>query len=139
MPWVIFLFIGAFDWGFYAHALISVESAVRVASLYGANAASGSVSQSGACTLVLDELKIVANVANLSGCTGTLSSSQPVILSVTCPAASSALDNLNAVQVALTYRTINLIPIPGLLPSQVTLYRVAQMPMQSNHTCSLVS
>ena len=23
MPWYVFLFVGAFDWGYYAHALIS--------------------------------------------------------------------------------------------------------------------
>jgi hypothetical protein len=30
MPWYVFLFVGAFDWGFLAHALISTESAARV-------------------------------------------------------------------------------------------------------------
>lgn len=139
LPWVIFLFVGAFDWGFYAHALISTESAARVAAIYGANASSGSVSQSAACGLVLDELKIVSNVANLSGCAGVLSASQPVILNVTCPQPSAALDNLNTVQVALSYQTINLIPIPGLLAGKVTLYRVVQMPMKGNSTCAVAS
>jgi hypothetical protein len=34
MPWFVFLFVGAFDWGFFAHALISTQSAARVAALY---------------------------------------------------------------------------------------------------------
>lgn len=139
LPWICFLFVGAFDWGFYAHALISVESAARVASVYGAGAASGQVSQSEACTLVLDELKIVANVQGLASCTGTLSATQPVILTVTCPAPTSSLDSLNYVQVAVQYQTVNLIPIPGILPGTTTLYRVAAMPMKGNHTCTVVS
>ena len=28
-PWIFFLFIGVLDWGFYASALISLESGVR--------------------------------------------------------------------------------------------------------------
>jgi hypothetical protein len=139
MPWVVFLFVGAFDWGFYAHALISVESAARVVALYGANATSGNVSRSASCSLVLDELSIASNVANLTVCTGTLSATQPVILSATCPSPSSSLDNLNYVQMDLAYQTINLIPIPGLLASKVILRRVIQMPMSSNNTCTIVS
>jgi hypothetical protein len=137
LPWIVFLFVGAFDWGFYAHALISTESAVRVAALYGSNAASGKVSSTAACTLVLDELKIVSNVTNLTSCTGTLSASQPVILSATCPATSSSLDNLNTVQMALTYQTLQLIPIPGLLMGQATIYRTVQLPMKGNTACSI--
>jgi TadE-like protein len=37
LPWVLFLFVGAYDWGFYAHALISTENAARTAALWGAN------------------------------------------------------------------------------------------------------
>ena len=33
-PMFVFLFIGAFDWGFYIHALISAENAVRSAASY---------------------------------------------------------------------------------------------------------
>lgn len=137
LPWIVFLFVGAFDWGFYAHALISTESATRVAALYGANAANGNVSSSEICSLVLDELKIVANVSGLSSCTGTLSNTQPVIVSTTCPAQSSSLDNLNTVQVTVTYQTLQLIPIPGLLEGQAILSRTVQFPMKNNNTCTV--
>jgi len=33
LPWYLLLFIGAFDWGFFAHGLISTESAARVGAL----------------------------------------------------------------------------------------------------------
>ena len=33
-PWLIFMFIGAMDWGFYAYALIATEAAARVGCMY---------------------------------------------------------------------------------------------------------
>ncbi len=134
LPWVLFLFVGAFDWGFYAHALISTEDATRVAALYAANLSNGNPKTATACTLVLNELSIAANVAGLSSCTsGTVTNSQPVGVSLTC----TSLDSLNAVQVAVTYRTLQLVPIPGLLTGQTTLYRTAEIPMNKNTSCSV--
>jgi len=126
MPWFIFLFVGAFDWGFYAHALISTESAARTAALY---LASGPASSSTACTsYVLEELRIVANV----GTSVTSCSALPVIMTASCTTTAG----LSTAQVAVTYQTLNLIPIPFLLESQATFYRVVQMPMQTG-TCSI--
>jgi Flp pilus assembly protein TadG len=34
LPWVLFLFVGAFDLGFYNYALISTQNAARVAAWY---------------------------------------------------------------------------------------------------------
>jgi len=138
MPWILFLFVGAFDWGFYAHALISTESAARVAVIYAANASGGNVSSSTVCSLALDELKIVANVSGLVSCSGTLNDSQPVVVSATCPAPTSSLGNLNTVRISVAYRTLQLIPIPGLLAGKINLYRVVQMPMKGNATCTIV-
>jgi Flp pilus assembly protein TadG len=134
VPWAIFLFVGAFDWGFYAHALISIEDATREAALYAANLSSGNPKTSTACSLVLNELSISANVANLSTCTsGTVSSSQPVGISLSC----TTLDSLNAVKVTVTYQTLQLIPIPGVLSGQVTLTRSVELPMNNNSSCTV--
>jgi hypothetical protein len=130
LPWFIFLFVGAYDWGFYAHALISIESAARVAALNSANAGGGNVSATTACNLVLDELKIAANTTNVTTC-----SALPVIVTPTCTTTAG----LNAVQVAVTYRSLQLVPIPGLLQGQATLYRTVQMPMKNNNTCTIGS
>ena len=130
MPWFIFLFVGAFDWGFYAHALISVQSAARVAALYGSSASSGNVSATAACTYVLGELKVVSNVSNVASC-----SASPVQVTRSC----TTLGGLNAVQMAVTYQTMTLIPIPGLLNNQFSLYRSTELPMQNNNTCTPVS
>ena len=134
LPWILFLFVGAFDWGFYAHALISTEDATRVATLYAANLSNGNPKTSTACTLVLNELSVAPNVAGVSTCTtGAVTSSAPVGVSLTC----KTLDSVNAVQTAVTYQTVALIPIPGLLAGQMTLYRTAEMPMNKNSSCTV--
>jgi len=130
MPWLIFLFVGVFDWGFYSHALISIESAARVAALYGSSASGGNVSASAICSRVLDELKISANTSGISTCMAL-----PVIVTPSCTTTAG----LNAVQVAVTYQTLQLIPIPDLLTGQATLHRVVQIPMRNNNTCTAVS
>ena len=135
LPWIIFLFVGAFDWGFFAHALISTENAARVAAVYSADLASGNPHTSTACQLVLNELSIAANVSGLTSCNSgsSVTDSQPVAISVTC----STLDSVNSVQVAVTYRTLQLVPIPGLLTGRVNLYRTAQLPMNNNSSCTV--
>jgi hypothetical protein len=125
MPWFVFLFVGAYDWGFYSHALISTESAARTAALYLSSGASTSAQ---ACTYVLEEMRIVSNVgSSISTCAAA-----PVLTKATCITTAS----LSTAQMAVTYQTIGLIPIPYLLESQATFYRVVQMPMQSG-TCSI--
>lgn len=133
LPWVIFLFVGAFDWGFYAHALISTENATRVAAIYAANLGGGSISEATACQLVLNELSISVNVAGKTTCTWgtTVTTAAPVAVQETC----TTVDSVNAVQVAVTYQTIQLIPIPGFLAGKVTLYRTATLPMNNNVAC----
>ena len=134
MPWVILLFVGAFDWGFYAHALISTEDATRSAAIYAANLANGNPVTATACTLVLNDLSISANVAGLSTCTsGAVTSAAPVGVSLTC----TSLDSVNAVKAQVTYQTLQLIPIPGLLVGQTVLSRTAEMPMSKNSSCSV--
>jgi len=59
----------------------------------------------------------------------------PVVVAVSCTTTAG----LNAIQVAVTYQTLQLIPIPGLLKRQAVLYRVVQMPMHNNNTCTTVS
>jgi Flp pilus assembly protein TadG len=118
LPWYIFLFVGAFDWGYYSHALISVQSAVRVAGLYAASQSSVP-SVSAVCPYVRNELKIVANVTDSLTCTAS-----PVVLSVT---SVTGADGNPAYKVSLTYTTVQLIAIPGLLTNQATFTRTLQM------------
>ena len=123
MPWIVFLFVGAFDWGFYAHALISTESAARVAALYTSTSNGTAADQATACTLVLQELSISSNVPASGTC-----SSLPVIVTAT---AVSGADGQPATQVTVTYQTLSLIPIPGALTNQVSISRTAQLRLRS--------
>jgi Flp pilus assembly protein TadG len=118
MPWYVFLFVGAFDWGFFAHALISVESATRVAALYAASQSSAP-SVSTICPIVVNEMKIVSNVGSSLTC-----GSSPLVVSVT---SGTGADGQTAYTVSVTYTTLNLIPIPGLLSRQTTFTRYLEI------------
>jgi uncharacterized protein YjdB len=121
LPWYIFLFIGAFDWGFYSHALISTESAARVAVLYTSSNSSHATDSTGACQYALRELQAEVNLSATITCPATALPAIVTATEVTGP------DGQPAAQVAVTYQTQQLIPIPGLLSGQATIYRVVQM------------
>jgi Flp pilus assembly protein TadG len=119
MPWVFLLFIGAVDWGFYAYSLISMQAAVRTAVLYTSTGDSTKADSVGACALVVAEMSSLPNVAS----TGNDCSSNPVVsaTSVVGP------DSNPASQVSVRYRSMSLIPIPGLLSKQFTITRIGKM------------
>ena len=118
-PWIIFLFIALFDWGFYAYSLITLETAARNAASWNANHndATNSVK---ACEIVTYEMQSLVNMGGVTTCgTGT-----PVAVSA---AQVTGPDNDPGAQVAVTYTTPALIPIPGLLAKQFTITRVVTM------------
>jgi Flp pilus assembly protein TadG len=119
-PWVFLLFIGALDWGFYACALISLQAAARTAALYTSTSAATVSDSTTACSLVLGEM---ANLPNI----GTVCSTNPVVTatSVTGP------DSATATQVSITYTSVALIPLPGLLRKQFTITRTVKMRLRS--------
>src|SRR5215813_10372427 len=76
-PWIIFLFIGALDWGFYAVSLITLENASRVAAVYAAN---GNYNDNtGICDVLRSEMTSLSNMQGVSTCGG----SSPVSFSST--------------------------------------------------------
>jgi Flp pilus assembly protein TadG len=118
MPWFVFLFVGAFDWGFYSHALISVESAVRVAALYSAGQSSVPAVTT-LCPIVRNEMKALSNINS-----GLTCDSAPLLVSVTSGAGP---DGQTAYTVSVTYTSVRLIPIPGLLTNLSTFTRSVQV------------
>jgi Flp pilus assembly protein TadG len=131
-PWLIFLFIGAMDWGFYAYSLIATEAAARVACLYTSSSASTATDTTSACTYALDQLRRMPNVGTgMSTCASgnAVSSSSPVGVSAT---SVTGPDGNAAAQVSVTYLTPVFIPqvMGGSyagLPKQVTITRTIQM------------
>src|SRR5947209_8719101 len=119
MPWVFFLFIGVLDWGFYSYSLISMQAAIRTAVLYTASGTATAADSTTACTLVLGELRNLPNI----GTSVTTCGSNPVVTAtaVTGPDAASAS------KVTVTYQSVSLIPIPGLLAKQFTITRSGTM------------
>jgi len=131
MPWYIFLFVGAFDWGYYAHALISTESAARVAAQYASTSQTTAVDSTGVCTFALEELRIVPNVGSSTTCGGSSPVSVSTALIGPGQTNTNSADGQLAAQVSVQYTTLQLIPIPLLLNNQATFYRTVQMRLRS--------
>ena len=119
-PWIFLAFIGALDWGFYAYALISLQAAARTAVLYTSTSATTVADAATACTLVLGEMASLPNVASTCA-------SNPLVTatSVTGP------DSATASQVSVTYTSVVLIPLPGMLRKQFTITRTVKMRLRS--------
>jgi Flp pilus assembly protein TadG len=118
-PWIFFLFAGALDLGYYTYALISIENAARVAALYTSTNSNTATDGTGACTYALGELRTLPNVGSMSSC-----SSAPLIVTAQ---AQNASDGTAASLVSVTYQSVPLIPIPGLLKGQFTWTRSVTM------------
>ena len=123
IPFLIFLFVGVLDMGFYAYALICTQSAARVAATYTSTSGSTAADSTTACTLALGELSDMPNLNNVTTCAA-------LPLTVTATAVSGP-DGANASQVVVTYQTVQLVPIPGLLPGRYTFARTAEMRLRS--------
>jgi Flp pilus assembly protein TadG len=123
-PWLFFLFVGIFDFGFYAHALISTQNAARAAAL-AAGTDALSANQTMACLSALGELKTMPNSASLPAtCNGP-----PLAVTVT---QFVDLEGNNGVRVQVAYQPLPLIPIPGLLSGNLTITRTVNTPVLSD-------
>jgi Flp pilus assembly protein TadG len=130
LPWLVFVFVGAMDWGFFAYSLISTEAAARIGALYTSTSSTTVTDSATACTYALGQLSKMSNVGTISTCaSGTsVTSSAPVGISAT---SVTGPDGNAAAQLSVTYLTPAFIPIPGLLPSKVTITRTFQMRVRS--------
>ena len=123
-PWIFLLFIGVFDFGFFAYASICTQNAARVAALANSYSEASAGDSAGACAIVLQEMNSLPNTRSLSTCSGTLGDTQPIIVQAS---AVTGPDGKKAAQVSVTYRSIPLFPIPGVMKGQLTLTRIVQM------------
>jgi Flp pilus assembly protein TadG len=118
-PWLLFLFVGVVDMGFFSYSLIAVENAARIAAEYTSKSSVLAGNTAAACTKVRAELEMLPGVTASSGCSNET-------LTVTA-AAVPGPDLKPATSVSVTYRGVNLIPIPGLLRGRLTFTRNVQM------------
>jgi Flp pilus assembly protein TadG len=120
LPWVLFVFVGAFDLGFYNYALISTQNAARVAAWYTSQTKTTASDAATACTYALAELSALPNV----GTSLTTCNASPVVVTAT---QVSGIDGAEATQVSVAYTSPLLIPLPGALPAKYTFNRTVQM------------
>ena len=144
-PWILLLFIGIFDFGYYAYALINVENAARAGARFAADSwviandpqfvVNGNSAVETTCKAVLRELRSLPNVSSSNGY--VCGASGGINVQVTqeafgpldsppsgtlCPPGNTASEA--CVVVGVTYTTVPLIPIPGLV-GQMTINRRA--------------
>ncbi len=120
LPWVLFLFVGTFDLGFYNYALISTQNAARVAAWYTSQSPSTAADSTTACTYALAELQALPNVSS----SVTSCAASPVVVTAS---QVTGTDGSLASQVTVAYTSPQLIALPGALPSQYTFNRTVQM------------
>ena len=125
-PWIFFLFVGVLDFGFYSYAAICTQNAARVAAMANSYATGNASDSTGACTIVIQEMNSLPNMRSVTGCTGTLSQTQPVNVTV---APVTGPDGGPAAQVSVTYLSVLMSPIPGIMMSQLTLTRTVEVPI----------
>lgn len=123
-PWYIFLFVGAIDFGFYSYALIATQNAARVAAMYSAASVSSAADAATTCSYALDQLRGLPNV----GSALTTCAASPLIVTASL---ISGPDGAYATSVTVAYTTPQMIPMPGLIPGQLTIYRTVQMKVRS--------
>jgi hypothetical protein len=124
LPFLFFLLVGAYDWGFFAYALIATQDAARGAALYAATSATTAVDSTGACNAVLPNFAAVPNIgSSVTSCVRS-----PLIVT-----ASETLgpDGAPTAVVTVTYTCMQLIPIPGLVTGNATISRTVQMKVRS--------
>jgi Flp pilus assembly protein TadG len=128
IPWIVFAFVAAFNFGIFAYALISTQNAARSAAMYASQ--SLTVAQSGTivtqvCPYALGELGDAPGVGSgVTTCTGS-----PVTVAVN--AKTPGAGNMNTVQVSVTYNTMQMIPLPGLMAGSLSITRTVEMPIRN--------
>ena len=116
LPWIVLLFTGTFDCGYYAYSLISVENAARSAALHVSANASTAGDQSGACAIVIQELKGLPNVGvNFS----SSCNAAPIQVTATycdgsaaCAGSSTSADGSPAAYVSVVYQLPAMFHVP---------------------------
>ena len=121
VPIILLLFAAVVDVGFYTYAAICTENAARIAAMHASTdrdlAASATLSQVVRAD-VCAELKALPNVGS------TCSDSVVTVSAVSQP--FTGADGQAATQVSVTYTTVPLFPLPGLM-GRYTLTRVVQI------------
>ena len=80
-PWILLLFIGVFDLGFYSYAAIATQNAARSAATFTSESWGKSGLDSDACEIAVEELRGLPNVSSGTTCVvqiANMTDAQPV-------------------------------------------------------------
>lgn len=126
-PWILLLFAGIFNFGFFAYSVISVENAARAAALQTSGDNASADNTQWACDLVIEELRTLNNVGSGVSCPvctpGSSCTAGPFTVQATAVAGP---DGSPASEVRVTYTTPPLFALPWLM-GQMTITRRVQM------------
>lgn len=130
VPWYIFLFVGAYDFGFFSYSLIAAQIAASEGAMYCSTSSVTAADAATACGYALDQFRNLPNVGSgLTTCgSSSVTSSAPVAVAA---ASVTGADGNPATNVTVMYLTPQLIPIPGVLPGQLTINRTVQMRLRN--------
>jgi hypothetical protein len=124
MPFYVFLFVGVYVLGVACYALVSLQSAARVAAVHcSLHSCTTGTTDSTVCGFALDALRGLPNVGS-----GVTTCSSPVSINV---ASVPGPDNSGAVSVTVAYTLPSFANIPGILNSNYTARRTVQMRVAS--------
>ncbi len=136
VPWILLLFIAVFDLGFYAYTLVSVENAARVAALYTSNDTATADDSYFACVYALQDLRMMLNVGFTTSCTAGCAPGSACSAGSNITVQARRLNGQNGVpwgvdgrlasEVTVTYRGIQLFPLPWLM-GKLDVTRIVQM------------
>jgi hypothetical protein len=107
------------------------EAAARICAMYTSTTSATVTDAATACNYALDQLRKMPNVGDaVTSCASgaSVSSTAPIGISAT---SVTGPDGSPAAQLSVTYITPVFIPIPLLLPKQMTITRTFQMKVRS--------
>lgn len=123
MPWIFFLFVGALDFGFYSYALISVQNAARIAALNAGSSTASASAQASACYHVRNELSMMPNASAFNVACNTA----PLVVTAVAFQDLDPTNPATASRVRVSYDTVQLIPIPGVVAGKMTISRTVEV------------
>jgi Flp pilus assembly protein TadG len=128
-PWILFLFMGIYDFGFFAYAAICTQNAARAAALASAETATSTLTP---CSAALGELRMILNVTPSLTC-----NSLPVVVTVTTLTNATSpvcadcgllpYTGATSKQASVQYQSPPMFLIPGIMNGRLTLTRIAEM------------
>ena len=125
LPWMVWAFIASFNVGIFAYSLISTQNAARTVAMYASQSLSVAQNPGNACYYALEELRDAPGVGSgTTVCTG----GSPVTVTVT--ANTPGTSGINTVTASVTYQTMSLIPLPGVMAGSFTMTRSVEMPIR---------